>query len=169
MNEQYVMMTPIEPVPEKIQHLRKWRRGIERQIPLPEKVGVVTSKEVFDKHLRGNPLYTFVAEHPSMNKERIDRIGEAREDLRQWFSEQCTEEYGLLLDSDIELLDPDAYLKMAEQLSSKTCLLLCNGIELDSPRNGRQYTYFLACALIDRRIIDASRFCVLRIRDFPCK
>jgi len=157
-HKDYIIAVPIDP--DREWTLDMLKRGIERQDHLPNKVGIVTSRDVFEKHFAHSGLYE-LAETPRENRTaekryRVPNIAYNRERLREWFIEKRDEELILWLDSDIELVYPHATKEMIEKIEKHDAQRLHipyqNRPHKDYPSHGT------GCVMIRREVTNMARF-----------
>ena len=150
--DDYVVTTPIDP--NRVWTLKYYKRGIESLNPLPKKVGIVTSEEVFDKYFSNNNLYEFVHPHPSESLYVLDRIAKGRELLKRWFIREREEDWQLWVDSDIEL-EENAVRKIINTVNKENALGYRNGYR---GREKRRNWHGAGCLLVNRKIADLAKF-----------
>lgn len=157
MTSDYVVATPVWPY--RTWTIPMFRRGIERQQTLPKAVGIVTSRDVFDEWFSDNPMYVFVGEHPDHLDDMLERIALSREMLRKWFSDEREETYVWWIDSDIELMEKDAFEKITRPIEEKMGLLVSNGYQARDGERGKKW-HGIGCTIVHRDVANAGRFFV---------
>jgi len=155
----YVITTPIDPNREWT--LDKFKEGIEKLNPQPEAVGIVTDKDVFDKHF-SKDIYKFIDKHANKELYELDKIAINRDKLLNWFVYEREEPMQFWLDSDIEV-NEDTYRKIYDDMSKEGSLIYRNGYTSSlAIKNGTakdsRLCYGTGCVLIDRRIANVGKF-----------
>jgi len=137
-----------------------YRRGIEQLDPLPAAVGIVTSPEVFEEYFGDSDLYVLVAPHPpeDYTERVVEIIAQNREVLNEWFLNERTETFIWWIDSDIEILQPDGFTILAEEILSKHCMLFSNGYQ-GRGRDESHKWHGIGCTIVHRDVAGIGKFC----------
>jgi len=155
MDRQYCITTPIGP--DHVDIIQNYKRSVRRLDPRPNRVGVVTRKEIFTDHFAGDDMFEFVSSPPENrpNMHVYEIIAHNRENLRKWFLYKRDEDYVMWLDTDIEIIYSNTAKLLMEIAENDGSYGVINPVQSSV---GQRPSFGLACCLMHRDILQLSRF-----------
>jgi len=150
--EEYVMAIPIRPYD-------KWplpmvRAGIDSLNPQPNKIGIVTTNEIFDGFFSDDDKFVLVAEHSNyQHLSRSHHCARNRTLLANWFGNKRDEEWLWWIDSDVRVFE-NTFIDIFNETKRKKCLVYKQGIPSRTKPCERNW-HGHGCVLIHRIVANA--------------
>jgi len=143
--------------PENEWALDAYKSGIARLAPGPNRVGLATTKRIYNKHFSNDSAFELVDLSPKGKNNNSDIISHNREQLRQWFLNNCSEDYIFWLDGDVEIIYANTVLKSINISENKDNRSYGVILPVQKDKNKKAY-YGMKSTLMHRSICPCAKF-----------